>query len=73
MFHWLLDDTKINLEAYKTAELRGKNLKVPPLPRSPLLLPIQLQGENNVTDLTFKTEWLEKLETFLSKHGTVNH
>ena len=35
MFHRLSNDTKINVKAYKTAELRRKNLKVPPLPRSP--------------------------------------
>ena len=36
MFHWLSNDAKINLEPYKTVELRRKNVKVPPLPCSPL-------------------------------------
>ena len=38
-----------------------------------ILLLIQHQGGNNLADLTPKTAWVEKLGTFLSKHGTVHH
>ena len=38
-----------------------------------IILLIQLQGGNNLADLTAKTVWVEKLGTFLSKHGTVHH
>ena len=37
-----------------------------------ILLLILLQGGNNLADLTPKTVWVEKLGTFLSKHGTVH-
>ena len=37
-----------------------------------ILLLIQLQGGNNLADLTPKTVCVEKLGT-LSKHGTVHH
>ena len=37
-----------------------------------ILLLMQLQGGNNLADLTPKAVCVEKLET-LSKHGTVHH
>ena len=37
-----------------------------------ILLLIQLQGGNNITDLTPKTVYVEKLAA-LSNHGTVHH
>ena len=36
-----------------------------------ILLLIQLQGGNNLADLTPEVVWVEKLRTFLSKHGFV--
>ena len=33
---------------------------------------IQLQGGNNLADLTFETVWVEKLEMFKAKHETVH-
>ena len=38
-----------------------------------ILLLIQLQGGNNLADLTPEIVWVEKLGMFLSKHGTVHH
>ena len=38
-----------------------------------ILLLIELQGGNNLGDLTPKAVWVEKLGTFLSKHETVHH
>ena len=38
-----------------------------------ILLLIQLQGGYNLADLIPKTVCVEKLGTFLSKHGTVHH
>ena len=38
-----------------------------------IILLIQLQDGNNLADLTAKTVWVEKLGTFLSKHGTLHH
>ena len=38
-----------------------------------ILLLIQLQGGNNLADLSTEMVWVEKLGTFLSKHGTVHH
>ena len=38
-----------------------------------ILLLIELQGEKYLADLTPITVRVEKLETFLSEHGTVHH
>ena len=62
----------------KVAEVRPVD---PPKPTSwirqwpilEILLRIQLQGGNNLADLTPEIVWVEKLGMFLSKHGTVHH
>ena len=62
MFHWLSNDTKIKLEAYKIAELQGKILNVTPLSPTSETLAVSLIWRKMVRHTPKKLYCLQSVE-----------